>query len=266
VPYLALDTATTSLSLAVGDMAGPGQPLKLLGEASTQLSRNHSVKMMPLLEGLLANLDLAPEQLKGIVVGRGPGSYTGVRIGVTAAKSLAYALNIPVVGISSLDGMARAGQLTDALIVPMIDARRRQAFTAMYEQQAGAFVKIGEDRLETLDNILKAIQSRLVVRRLDKKPVRVLLLGDAATNHREELVEKLGEKARFATSTQDVLRAAHLLETGVPLLLAGEAHDADTLAPEYLQMHEAEAKWLAEHGSQPAGQGPAMAVKGGEQA
>ncbi|MGZ6507174.1 MAG: tRNA (adenosine(37)-N6)-threonylcarbamoyltransferase complex dimerization subunit type 1 TsaB, partial [Tumebacillaceae bacterium] len=136
MPYLALDTATQSLSIAVGE------PGKLLGEATTHVSRNHSVKMMPLLEGLLSNLDIAPEQLTGIVVGRGPGSYTGVRIAVTAAKAFAVALNIPLIGVSSLDGMARHGQLTDALIVPMIDARRRQAYTALYENQNGMLVKI----------------------------------------------------------------------------------------------------------------------------
>ncbi|MCX7571103.1 tRNA (adenosine(37)-N6)-threonylcarbamoyltransferase complex dimerization subunit type 1 TsaB [Tumebacillus sp. DT12] len=244
MPYLALDTSTQSLSVAVGD-GEPGRPVRLLGEATTMLSRNHSVKMMPLLEGLLDNLDLQPEQLKGLVIGRGPGSYTGVRIAVTAAKALAYALNIPLIGVSSLDGMARAGQVTDALVVPMIDARRRQAYTAFYEQTAGQFLKIADDRLTTLDEIIKQINSRMIVRRLDKKPAQVLLLGDAAHLHRAELEEKLGEKARFVTPTQDFVRAAHLLEVGVPLLLAGESHDVETFAPEYLQLVEAEVKWLA---------------------
>jgi tRNA threonylcarbamoyladenosine biosynthesis protein TsaB len=249
VPYLALDTATQSLSIAVGE------PGKLLGEATTHVSRNHSVKMMPLVEGLLANLDVAPEQIKGIVVGRGPGSYTGVRIAVTAAKAFAVALNIPLVGVSSLDGMARHGQLTDALIVPMIDARRRQAYTALYENQNGMFVKIQEDRLLVLDDIVRAINSRMVVRRLDKKPAQVLLLGDGAQNHRDELLEKLGDKARFAGPTQNFVSAAYLLETGIPLLQAGQTDDPATFAPEYLQLVEAEAKWLASQAAAQGGEG-----------
>jgi tRNA threonylcarbamoyladenosine biosynthesis protein TsaB len=264
VPYLALDTATQSLSIAVGD-AEPGRPIRLLGEATTMLSRNHSVKMMPLLESLLDNLDLAPEQLKGLVIGRGPGSYTGVRIAVTAAKALAYALNIPLVGVSSLDGMARAGQATDALVVPMFDARRRQVYTAFYEKQGGQFVKILEDRLTTLDEVIKQINSRMIVRRLDKRPAQVLLLGDGAHNHRAELQEKLGDKVRFAEPTQDFVRAAHLLEVGVPMLFAGQSHDPETFAPEYLQLVEAEVKWLAKQGVQPAGYGPAMAATPGGQ-
>lgn len=241
MPYLALDTATTSLTVAVGERG------RLFGEATTQLSRNHSVKLMPLVEHLLADLEILPEQLQGLVIGRGPGSYTGVRIAVTAAKAMAYALQIPLVGVSTLDGLARHGELTDALIVPMLDARRKQAYTAFYEKQAGVLVKLQEDRLLVLDDIIRAINSRMVVRRLDKsKPAQVLLLGDGAENHRAELEEKLGDKARFATSSShNFVRAAHLLDVGIPLLEAGESHDVATFAPEYLQLVEAEAKWLA---------------------
>lgn len=241
MPYLALDTATTSLSVAVGERG------KLFGEATTQLSRNHSVKLMPLVENLLIDLDISPSELKGFVIGRGPGSYTGVRIAVTAVKAMAFGLEVPLVGVSSLDGLARHGALSDALVVPMFDARRRQAYTSLYENQNGNFVKLQEDRLLVLDDILRAIQSRMVVRRLDKtKPAKVLLLGDGAENHRAELQEKLGEKAWFATSpTQNFVRAAHLLDVGIPLLEAGQVEDPATFAPDYLQLVEAEAKWLA---------------------
>jgi tRNA threonylcarbamoyladenosine biosynthesis protein TsaB len=239
VPYLAIDTATETLTIAVGERG------KLLGEATTQLSRNHSVKMMPLLEGLLGNLDIAPERLKGIIVGRGPGSYTGVRIAVTAAKAFALALKAPLVGVSSLDGLARHGELSDALVVPMFDARRRQAYTAMYENQNGTFVKIVDDRLLVLDDLIIAVKSRMVVRKLDKRPAKVLFLGDGAKHHRAELQEKLGEKAQFAPSpSHDFVRAAHLLDVGIPLLEAGESHDPASFAPEYLQLVEAEKKWL----------------------
>lgn len=251
MPYLALDTSTAALTIAVGERG------KLFGEASTQLSRNHSVKLMPLVESLLSNLHIRPEQLQGFVVGRGPGSYTGVRIAVTAAKAFAYAMNLPLVGVSSLDGLARYGQMSDALVVPLIDARRRQAYTAFYEKEGGQLMKIQEDQLMVLDDIVKAVNSRMVVRRLNKdanKPAQVLFLGDAAQNHRAELEEKLGDKARFVTSpAHDFVRAAHLLEAGIPLLEAGERHDPDTFAPEYLQLVEAEAKWLA-----------AQAAKGGQ--
>jgi tRNA threonylcarbamoyladenosine biosynthesis protein TsaB len=249
VPYLALDTATSTLTAAIGERG------KLLGEMNTQMVRNHSGKLMPMVESLLAQVERTPADLKGLIVGRGPGSYTGVRIAVTAAKALAYTLGIPLVGVSSLDGLARHGQASDALVVPLFDARRRQAYTAFYEKQNGVFVKIEEDRILQLDDILRRIQSRLVVRRLDKsKPAQVLLLGDGAENHRAELVERLGEKALFAAGpAQNFVRAAHLLEVGIPLLEAGETHDPDTFAPEYLQLVEAEAKWLARQGT-PSGE------------
>jgi len=243
MPYIALDTATAALSVAIGE------PGKLLGEANTLLTRNHSVNMMPLLEGLMNNLEIAPEQIKGVIVGRGPGSYTGVRISVTAAKAFAYALNIPLVGVSTLDGMARHGEMTDALVVPMIDARRKQAYTAFYERANGEFVKITDDALLTLDVLITKINSRMTVRRLNKQPAQVLLIGDAAHNHRQELLERLGEKARIAPVGQDFPRAANLLEAGIRLIEAGETHDPDTFAPEYLQLVEAEVKWMAAQSS-----------------
>jgi tRNA threonylcarbamoyladenosine biosynthesis protein TsaB len=83
------------------------------------------------------------------------------------------------------------------------------------------------------------------VRKLDKRPAKVLFLGDGAKHHRADLQEKLGEKAQFAPSpSHDFVRAAHLLDVGIPLLEAGESHDPASFAPEYLQLVEAEKKWL----------------------
>jgi tRNA threonylcarbamoyladenosine biosynthesis protein TsaB len=100
-----------------------------------------------------------------------------------------------------------------------------------------------------LDSLITKINSRITVRRLDKKPVQVLLIGDAAHNHAAELQERLGEKSRIAPVGHDYPRAAHLLDVGIPLIEAGETHDPDTFAPEYLQLVEAEVKWLAAQGS-----------------
>jgi len=137
---LAFDTSTSSMTVALleGD--------RLAAERQELAERNHSIQLFPLVESTLAEFQLAPEQIDAYGVGIGPGSYTGVRIAVTAAKTMAWALNKPVVGVSSLAALALGAVLgTDGepafmplaegetvWIVPLVNARRGQAFTALF--------------------------------------------------------------------------------------------------------------------------------------
>ena len=100
---LALDTATSSMTIAVLE---DGQ---LIQQSSSNVERNHSLHLMPHIQKLLADLDMKAKDLKAVAVGRGPGSYTGVRIGVTAAKTFAWALGLDLIGVSSLEAMALGG-------------------------------------------------------------------------------------------------------------------------------------------------------------
>lgn len=102
---LALDTSTAALTVAVTDEAGT----RAFGEISSHSERNHSMHLVPTVKRLLAELDMTPSDIGGIIVGRGPGSYTGVRIGITVAKTLAWAWSKPIVGVSSLEALALGG-------------------------------------------------------------------------------------------------------------------------------------------------------------
>jgi tRNA threonylcarbamoyladenosine biosynthesis protein TsaB len=246
MPYLAMDTATGTLTVAVGE------PGALLGEATTNLKRNHSNRLMPLIDVLLDDIGIQPENLKGIIVGHGPGSYTGVRIGVATAKMMAWALNIPLLGVSSLDGLARNFLASDGIVCPMFDARRKQAYTALYERTEGSFRKTLADSLLPLDRLFSAIRSRQDERRNARKPVSVLFCGDGAQAYRQEIKEAFGDDACFVEcAALDLVRAGHLLDIGIPRLLAGEKADITGFAPEYLQLAEAEAKWLSKQTQSP---------------
>lgn len=240
MPYLAMDTATGTLTVAVGE-AG-----LLLGEATTNRQRNHSNRLMPLIDGLLDALNILPEQLKGIIVGQGPGSYTGVRIGVATAKMMAWSLRIPLLGVSSLDGLAGNFRSCEKLVCPLFDARRKRVYTALYEARQGELRKVLNDRLLSLEQLFSLLRLHQEQKREEGENPGILFCGDGAKAYQAEIQNAFGEEAQWVTCPSlDLVRAAHLLDSGIPRLQAGEAVDVSRFAPTYLQLAEAEAKWLA---------------------
>src|SRR5207237_984200 len=132
---LALDTATLHLSLALGERGPAG--LRLLAEADHPPGTNHSVLLPRALEALLAGQGKALGDLGGLVVGTGPGSFTGLRIGLASAKGLAYALSIPLVVVSSLEAMAHEAGPGEGLLVPTLDARRGEVYYGRFRWAEG---------------------------------------------------------------------------------------------------------------------------------
>src|SRR3954452_12881689 len=137
---LAIDTSNYVLGVALLE------DNQVLGEYMTNLKKNHSVRIMPAIQTLMKDCERVPADLTKIVVAKGPGSYTGVRIGVTIAKTLAWTLNIPLVGISSLEILAAGtGRYFDGYVSPIFDARRRLVYTGLYQYQNDELQTIEED-------------------------------------------------------------------------------------------------------------------------
>jgi tRNA threonylcarbamoyladenosine biosynthesis protein TsaB len=210
---------------------------RVLAEMTTNMQKNHSVRLMDCISLLLDETETAPEQLAGIAVAKGPGSYTGVRIGVATAKSMAWSLNIPVVGVSSLQAVAMNALGFSGGIIPLFDARRGQVYTGYYDTEG---MRTVSPRLSERIILLREWLP-LVSGEAEGRPL--LFLGDDVALHRETIVQTLGERAQFAPASFNHPRAAHI---GF-LALSGirEGGNAHQLTPEYLQVAEAEAKWLA---------------------
>lgn len=240
MPYLAMDTATQTLTIAVGEKG------RLLAETSVVVKKNHSHMLMPLIESLLSSLYLKPEELQGIIVGHGPGSYTGVRVGVTAGKMMAWSLQIPIVGISTLDALAYHYQETDLLVCAMLDARRLQAYSAIYgADRGGLFNKLEPDGLRKLEQLFPLLEERLAARKEQGMPGGVIFLGDGAESYREHIQTRFEKQAHFSKeASRQLVRAAHLLNPGIARIEAGDSDPVESFAPEYLQLVEAEAKLL----------------------
>lgn len=229
---LAIDTSNLVLSVAVVEEE------RVLAETTTNQQKNHSVRMMDAISELLDATNTSPEELSGIGVAIGPGSYTGVRIGVASAKSIAWSLNLPVVGVSSLQAVAMNALGFADLIVPLFDARRGQVYTGCYASR-------GLDSLDMLEKErIILLQEWLPLLRDRARGRSILFLGEDVRMHRQTIEQVLGEQALFASPAFNHPRAAHIGYLAMQRLQEGT--DAHALVPEYLQLAEAEAKWLAQ--------------------
>ncbi|MBD3110238.1 tRNA (adenosine(37)-N6)-threonylcarbamoyltransferase complex dimerization subunit type 1 TsaB [Bacillus sp. AGMB 02131] len=222
---LAIDTSNNTLGVSI--LNGN----TIAGEFITNVKKNHSVRAMPAIEQLMKDCEMKPKELDKIVVAKGPGSYTGVRIGVTIAKTLAWTLNIPISGVSSLKVLAMNGKYFDGYIVPLFDGRRGQIFTGLYEWKNNELVCVKEDRL---------VQSSEFAEELLQLERPVLFIGNDIDIHRETLQTILGEQAVFADVTQQNPRPSALAFLGS---LAAE-ENVHEFVPEYLRLAEAEANWI----------------------
>jgi tRNA threonylcarbamoyladenosine biosynthesis protein TsaB len=223
---LAIDTSNYPLGIAIINEE------KVMGEYITNVKKNHSIRVMPAIEALVKECDLTPADLTKIVVAKGPGSYTGVRIGVTIAKTLAWTLNIPLVGVSSLEVIASGvGRYFDGYVSPLFDARRGQIYTGLYQYQNGKLVTIKKDQIVLAHDWVNQL------RELDKP---VLFAGNDLPLHQDVIKEVLFEKAVFAEITEHNPRPSELAFLGKDQ--PGE--DIHSFVPNYIRLAEAEAKWL----------------------
>jgi len=223
---LAIDTSNYPLGIALIDDG------KVIGEYITNIKKNHSIRVMPAIETLCRECDIKPAELNKIVVAEGPGSYTGVRIGVTIAKTLAWTLQIPLVGVSSLEVLAASvGRYFSGYVVPLFDARRGQVYTGLYRYQDGQLTTVDEDSLVLASDWAQKLKEL-------QEPV--LFVGNDLHIHRDTFASVLNDKAVFANPTEHNPRPAELALLGIHR----EPVNVHSFVPNYIRLAEAEAKWL----------------------
>lgn len=228
--WLGIDTANTPLSVAIVKDG------ILLVEENTSMAINHSLRAMPAVEEILAKANLTPSDIDRIAVAEGPGSYTGVRIGVTIAKTLAWTLEKPLIGISSLKAIAMNGLFFNGLICPLVDARRENVYAGVYESDNEKLTAVIEDGHYSIDELLTLIREY-------EGPI--LFIGKDVSLHKETLVEQLGERAVIAPLHFNLPRASSLIYAAEQF--EGE-EDVHNFVPEYRRIAEAEANWLKAQG------------------
>lgn len=213
--YLLIDTSNQPLSVAIMDND------TLLAEINNDKKVNHSVQLMPAIVSVLEEANLTKQDIDSIIVAEGPGSYTGLRIGVTVAKTLAYALNTSLYGVSSLAALAATASQQDQLIVPVFDARREAVYAGVYQNKNGYFETVMSDQYITIEDLLSFLHADsrpYVFVGTDTEKIAHLLDSDCLPN----------------------LPQAHAMKA-----LISKPVNIHEFVPNYLKISEAERNWLA---------------------
>jgi tRNA threonylcarbamoyladenosine biosynthesis protein TsaB len=219
---LALDTATDACSVAISD------DQDLLAEVIAASRQTHAKRLMGMIETALALARVDLKEIDGLAVTRGPGSFTGLRIGISTAKGLAEALGRPLVGVSCLKTLAfQAGEVTQ-LICPMIDARRGELYFAAYRRAGGQLVEV---LAESMGPPSAALQTTVPP---------CLLIGNGAEHYRPFFSQQLGATAGFAWASQNMIRASVVAQLAHARLLKDESDDVENFRPLYLRPSDAQ--------------------------
>jgi len=215
--HLAIDTSTDTASLALA------QDNSVLAELTWRCGQNHTRQLLPNLAHLLHQFGLSPQSITGIIVARGPGSFNGLRVGVSTAKGLAFGLGVPVVGISSLEVEAYQHAETGLPICPVFNAGRGEIATAIYQRAGGEWRQLADERIITVDALCSQIA------------VETLFCGEFVPGIAAQLSERLGQKAVITSVLTGLRRASFLAELGLRRLEMGDSDDPATLQPVYLR-------------------------------
>lgn len=215
-----LDTSTLAGSIAILEDEC------VRAEVNINLGRKHTERLLPGMDWLFQELSIEPREMDAVAVGVGPGSFTGLRVGLATAKGLALSLSVPIVGISSLDALAWQVRFFPGKILALLDARKGQVFARFYE---------GGDDFRPADDPMAIDPLEL----LEKIPVKTMLVGEGLRAY-QDVFEKIRDKILIAGFEFDQPRAAVVGRLGLERLKRNESDSPDSLAPVYLRGSDAE--------------------------
>jgi tRNA threonylcarbamoyladenosine biosynthesis protein TsaB len=227
---LAIDTSTKTASVALL------QNSEVIIEIFTNLGTNHSTVLMPIVENLCNISGVKVGEMDLYVCTIGPGSFTGIRTGISTVKGFAIATGKPVVGVSTLDALALNLAASRITVCPMLDARKNQVYTALYRMKGNnVSEKILPERATDIKDFLQCVDEE------------VIFLGDGAEKYEGIIREEFPGKAYFTIGMQNCVRASMAGLLGENKFRNGEGIDPVSLMPRYLRRSEAELKMTESH-------------------
>lgn len=227
---LAIDTSSLVATVAVMNEE------KLIGEYTINSPMTHSQKLMPIIDELLRGIELSMEDIDFIAISRGPGSFTGIRIGIATAKGLAHSRDIPIIGVSSLEALAYNITYSRELICPIMDARRNQVYTGVYKWVEHKLINVVDEAPLSIGELMDKLKER---------EEKVIFLGDGLKRYKNDIVNILGDKALFAPLYVNMQRASSVAQLALDKINDDKVNTQSYLniVPIYLRKSEAERQY-----------------------
>ena len=230
---LAIDTSSNVATAAIAE------DNKLICEYTLNHKKTHSQKLMPMIEELFSACEMTVHDIDAIAVTVGPGSFTGLRIGIATAKALAHAANKPLISVSTLEAMAYNIPFCNHIIAPIMDARRSQVYTCIYQWDMSNLITLHKSQpmaIEELCDTLKQFDSPVV------------FIGDGVPVHEEYIRKMLGDCAIFGGLQHNMQRASSVAAYAMDKARRGETLNYNQLLPEYHRLSQAEREYNEKEG------------------
>jgi len=220
---LGIDTSSKFLSIAISDND------KIILEESHLLDRKHSSEMVPKIEELLKKIGISIDKIDAFIVGLGPGSFTGLRIGVSAVKGFGVAAKKPCIGVASIDAIASGVRGPYKTIVPIIDAKRMQVYYGIYRKKGYRVIGLSGYRVAPIEKLM------------DKVKTEAVFLGDGVGLYREK-IKRLNKKAVFLEEEYWYPSSGNLIKLGYDRIKRRKKIGLDDLIPIYLYPKDCQVK------------------------
>ena len=240
---LGIDTATSIASVALVDDGNSiaeelhDRRRATIEAATVQLGANHTEFILPSIQSLLDKTHTALSSLSGIAVTVGPGSFTGLRIGLATVKGLAYECGTPVVGVSTLHSHAARVRNFSGLIVSLLDARKSEVYVAFFRRDGEDLRRMTGDAVTSVKSVIDLLQKYGV-----GQSESVLLIGDGAVAHKAGFVDAFGASVAISDGTEYGAVAAQVARLAARRFRCRSVDDIGALEPAYLRLPEAESR------------------------
>jgi tRNA threonylcarbamoyladenosine biosynthesis protein TsaB len=229
---LGIETSTKTGSVAVVS------DTSVIAQYSLNIEVTHSERLMSTVDRVLKDTGLTIADLDGFAVAVGPGSFTGLRIGISTVKGLALATGKPIAAVSTLKALAWNLPFAGVPVCPMLDARKNEVYTALYRYEGAVLVQTMPDAAIPLTALAGKIEGMTV------------FTGEAAHIYRSEIERQCGARALFAPSSAILPSAAAVAEIGLEMIMNNRQVEPDSLTPIYIRRPEAEVAWEKRQASQ----------------
>ncbi len=220
-----IDTCCNAATAAIADDE------RLVAQTVINMGRTHSQIMMPSVEEMFKACEIDPCEIDAYAAAVGPGSFTGVRIGVATAKGLAQAAKKPCVAVSTLEALAYSAKHFDGIAAPILDARREQVYNALFDCKKGKMTRLTNDRALALSELLDE---------LGTQARDVIFMGDGIFVFEQEIKKALGDRAFFAPTTLNMNLGGAVAALGLEKLKHGDTTEYRKLVPSYVRLSQAE--------------------------